>query len=117
MDNKITIIEGPTPTFEPVNSDWVESLCESSQVCDIMMTNLRTMNGQALMERCHNTWAEGDVMYLHFRNTIGLEQRVPIVAAQKIETDEGQKLVLWLRVEPDQLNHTYVVGDDDDEEE
>ena len=116
MDNKITIVEGPTPTFEPVNSDWVDSICESSEQSDIFMTNLRTMNGNGLMERCRSTWDEDDIMYLHFRNTIGLEQRVPIVAAQMIDTEDGEKLVLWVRMEADQLNHTYVAGEDDEEE-
>lgn len=104
MNNRITIIEGPTPVFEPVSAEWAESTNESPVPYDIMLTNLRTMNGNALLERCRATWALRDTMYLHFRNTLGMEQRVPIIAAQNIDTEDGQKLVLWLRMEPDTKN-------------
>ena len=90
MDNKITIIEGPTPTFEGVNANWVESICETPNPESIMVTNLRTMNGEALMERCHHTWSQCDTMYLHYRNTIGLEERVPIIAAEIMDAFNEQ---------------------------
>ncbi len=106
MNNKITIIEGPAPTFEPVNADWAAGVVESPEYYDVMMTNLRTMNGRGLVERCYQTWTHQDTMYLHFRNSIGLEQKVPIIAAQNIDTKDGQKLILWVRMnssETDQL--------------
>lgn len=119
MDNKITIIEGPTPTFEGVNANWAESICETPGPGCIMMTNLRTMNGQALLERCHHTWSLGDTMYLHYRNTIGLEERIPIVAAEIMDTEEGQKLILWVFMPPANRRHVYIQTDDynDDDEE
>ncbi len=119
MDNKITIVEGPTPTFETVNANWAESICEASSPGYIMMTNLRTMNGPALLERCHHTWSQCDTMYLHYRNTIGLEERIPIVAAESLDTEEGQKLILWVVMPPGNKRHVYIQTDDseDDDEE
>jgi len=114
MDNKITIIEGPTPTFEPANANWVDGICETPEPGLVMVTNLRTMNGQGLLERCHHTWSLGDTMYLHYRNTIGLEERIPIVAAESVETEEGQKLILWVLMPPAQRRHVYIQDDSDD---
>ena len=120
MDNKITIIEGPTPTFEPVNVSWVESICEMPEPGSIMATNLRTMNGHGLLERCHLTWSQCDTMYLHYRNTIGLEERIPIIAAEVVDTEEGEKLVLWVLMPPANRGYVYIQDeedyDDDDED-
>ena len=113
MDNKITIIEGPTPTFEPVNANWVESLCECLEPPSVMVTNLRTMNGAGLLERCHQTWAQCDTMYLHYRNTIGLEARVPIIAAEAVDTEDGQKLILWVIMPAENRGHVYIQDNDD----
>ena len=113
MDNKITIIEGPTPTFESVNANWVEGVCETPTPGCVMSTNLRTMNGMALLERCHNTWAQCDTMYLHYRNTIGMEERVPIIAAEVVDTEEGQKLILWVEMPNANRGHVYIQTDDD----
>ena len=117
MDNKITIIEGPTPTFENVSANWAESICETPEPGYIMMTNLRTMNGGALIERCHHTWSQCDTMYLHYRNTIGLEERIPIIAAECLDTEEGQKLILWVVMPDKNRGHVYVQPDEDDDEE
>ncbi len=114
MDNKITVIEGPTPTFEAVNSDWALSISESPENYDVVMTNLRTMNGQGLVERCFETWKQQDTMYLHYRNTIGLEQRAPILAARLVNSEEGEKLMLWVRIKPEQIK--LEVHLDEDEE-
>ena len=117
MDNKITIIEGPTPTFENVNANWVESICETAEPGCIMVTNLRTMNGAGLLERCHHTWSQHDTMYLHYRNTLGLEERIPIIAAETHDTEEGQKLTLWVLMPAEAKGNVYIQSDDDDDDE
>ena len=117
MNDRITIIEGPTPTFEPVRAAWVESLVETPSRYHVMMTCLRTMNGKALIERCHRTWADNDMMYLHFRNPLGLEARVPIIAAQLLDTEDGQQLILWLRMNDEELSQGYVVSGEDDDDD
>ena len=115
MDDKITIIEGPTPTFEYCSANWAESICETSDPEEIMTTNLRTMNGRGLVERCHNTWSQRDTMYLHYRDTMGLEARVPIIAAEMMETEEGQTIMLWVLMPQDLRRHVYIQDDDSEE--
>jgi len=102
MDDKITIIEGPPPTFEPIEDAWAMGLNESPALYGMALTRLRTFNGAALVERCHRTWHHREPMYLHYRNDIGLEERVPILAARSIETQDGQVLLLWIRREVQQ---------------
>ena len=114
MNNKITIIEGPTPIFEATNSDWTAAIVESPANYEVVMTNLRTLNGPGLIERCQSTWEQQDTMYLQFRNPIGLEQEVPIVAARCLDTEEGQKLVLWLRIKPEQIKLEVHLDEDED---
>ena len=53
---KITIIEGPPPTFEERADDWVQSLAEAAQPSRTALTRLRTFNGPALVERCYRAW-------------------------------------------------------------
>jgi hypothetical protein len=97
LDNKITIIEGPPPTFQEVANGWVLGLNEAANLYGLAVTHLRTFNGPALVERCHRTWQRQDVMWLHYRNEIGLEERAPILAARALTTDDGQVLLLWVR--------------------
>lgn len=56
MENKITIIEGPPPTFEAIDDGWALGLNEGPFLYDLAMTRLRTFNGPALVERCHRAW-------------------------------------------------------------
>jgi hypothetical protein len=108
MDNKITIIEGPTPNFDSVETDfimgingWTSGLSEGPYLYDTARTTLRTFNGEALLERCHNAWARQTTMYLEYRDPIGLTKEVPIVAARAVDTDDGDLLVLWVRKDPE----------------
>jgi len=97
MEDKITIIEGPPPIFERINDGWALGLNESPFSYAMALTRLRTFNGPALVERCHRMWNQNEPIYLHFRNDMGLEQKVPILAARASELDEGQVLFLWVR--------------------
>ena len=100
MDDKITIIEGPTPVFEDTNDGWAIGLNESPMLYDTLFTQVRTFNGPALVERCHHAWKKNATIYLHYRNEMGLEEKAPIVAARSVDTDDGQVLLLWLRQLP-----------------
>ena len=55
MDEKITIIEGPPPTFEAVNDGWALGINESPYLFDVAMTRLRTFQrtrpSRALLSR------------------------------------------------------------------
>ena len=112
MDDTITIIEGPPPAFESVNQGWVFGLQESPSLGDIAMTRLRTFNGPALVERCYHTWHEHQTMHLEFRDPDGLERTVPIVAARAMETEDGQMLLLWVRLVDGEVELEFGYDDD-----
>ncbi len=116
MDENITIIEGPPPTFESVSDGWVMGLNEGPNLADIAITRLRTFNGPALVERCYRAWNEQKPIFLEFRASDGLEDKAPIVAARALDIDEGQMLVLWVRLNNDEveleLGYSDEFGDD-----
>lgn len=118
MEEKITIIEGPPPAFEAVADSWALGLNESPNMADIVMTRLRTFNGPALVERCYNAWRNRQPIHLEFRTSEGLQHEAPIVAARTMEVDQGQMLLLWIRLS-DQDTELEIDYDDDfgDEEE
>lgn len=96
MDDRITIIEGPPPIFENVNDGWALGLNESPSIYHMALTRLRTFNGPELVERCHRMWRKKEPIFLHYRNELGLEDKVPILAARASEVPEGQVLFLWI---------------------
>ncbi len=118
MEEKITIIEGPPPTFEDVSESWAHGLNESPTLADIAMTRLRTFNGPALVERCHRAWRNQEPINLEFRTSEGLEHKAPIVAARTMHTDEGDLLLLWVRLANEdaelELDYDDDSGDEDD---
>ena len=118
MEEKITIIEGPPPTFEEVSEGWVLGLHESPILADIALTRLRTFNGPELVERCHRAWRNLEPIHLEFRTPEGLDQKAPIVAARTVKTDEGDVLLLWIRLENEdaELELDYEDDDEDDED-
>ena len=115
MEDKITIIEGPTPVFEPVQDGWALGLNETRQFSMTALTRLRTFNGPALVERCYRRWSQRQPITLHYRDEDGLETSAPILAARSIETDEGQVLLLWLHIQRDNMDLEIDSGDDDDD--
>lgn len=121
MDDKITIIEGPPPTFEAVNEGWVMGLNESPTLADVVLTRLRTFNGPALVERCYRAWHQRRTINLEFRTSDGLERLAPIVAARYLEVDEGHLLLLWVRLNDEEveleLGYDDDVGDDYDDDD
>jgi hypothetical protein len=114
MDDKITIIEGPPPTFEAVSEGWVQGLSESPSLADMAITRLRTFNGPALVERCHRAWRNQQSISLEYRSEDGLERQAPIVAARYIDMEEGQLLLLWLRITDEDVELELGYDFDDD---
>lgn len=121
MNNKITIIEGPTPNFDSVEADfimgvngWTAGLSEGPYLYDTARTTLRTFNGEALLERCHKAWENKRTMYLEYRDPIGLKQEVPIVAARTVDLADGDLLILWVRTDPEIEDEEDFEGDLDD---
>ncbi len=114
MEDRITIIEGPTPLFEPVQDGWALGLNESRAFSFTALTRLRTFNGPSLVERCHRRWHKNESINLHYRDDVGLEQTAPILAARSVETDDGQVLLLWLHIEREDMQLEIDATDDDD---
>ena len=117
MDDKITIIEGPPPTFEEIDDGWALGLNESPEIYDMALTRVRTFNGPALVERCHRAWSKQEPIFLHYRNPIGLEEKAPIFAARSMETPDGHMLLLWIRRKPGEDEVDVDIHDDDDEDD
>jgi len=113
MEDKITIIEGPPPVFEPVQDGWALGLNEGPHLSVTAMTHLRTFNGPALVERCYRAWNKQAPIFLHYRNDMGLEQTAPILAARSVETDDGHMLLLWVYVDHDDVEFEFDSGEDD----
>lgn len=120
MEDKITIIEGPPPTFEAVTDGWVSGLNESSRLGHIAVTRLRTFNGPSLVERCYRAWHQQQNIQLEFRTSDGLESQAPIVAARSVEVDEGHLLILWVRLADDEvqfdIEYDDNAGDENDDD-
>lgn len=112
MDEKITIIEGPPPSFETVGDGWALGLNEGGSLAEVAITRLRTYNGSALVERCHRAWSSRSSIHLEYRGSDGLENQAPIIAARTVEMDEGQLLLLWVRLDIDEIE--LQTEDDDD---
>ncbi len=115
MDDKITIIEGPPPTFETVGDGWVLGLNEGPSLYQISLTRLRTFNGPALIERCNKAWRHQSTINLEYRSLDGLESYAPILAARAMDLDEGQMLLLWVRQEIDDADIEADLDDPDDD--
>lgn len=115
MEDKITIIEGPPPTFEMINDGWALGLNEGPGLYDLALTRLRTFNGNALVERCFRVWKRKETIYLHYRNDLGMEERIPIVAARSTSTDDGEVLHLWVRRKAGEIEYHFDTDDEDDE--
>ena len=114
MNDKITIIEGPAPVFEPVQDGWAMGLSEGPLLGFTVLTRLRTLNGPALVERCYRAWRDKSTIRLHYRNPDGLEEQTPIVAVRAVETQEGHVLMLWLNFDSENAELEFDGDDLDD---
>lgn len=116
-DEKITIIEGPPPTFEIVYDVWANGIVDSSSQANIAVTKLRTFNGPKLVERCYHAWKKREPINLEFRSPDGMTMEVPIVAARTTESDDGNLLLLWVRLPENEIEIDFDFFIDDDIED
>ena len=114
---KITIIEGPPPTFELVGDTWLYGLTEGPVPSRVVFCRVRTGNGPALVERCYSAWRERQSILLEFRSQDGLTQESPIVAVRWLETPEGHELMLWVRLQEDEIEIEFGFDIDDIDDE
>ncbi len=113
MQEKITIIEGPSPTFELVEEGWSTGVMEGPTLYGVALTHLRTFNGGELVERCHKAWKKQESITLEYLDEEGAAKEAPIVAARNAETDEGEMLMLWVRLPDEEIE--LAIGYEDDE--
>lgn len=113
IEDRITIIEGPPPTFEATNDKWATTIHDTHTMTEVALTRLRTFNGPALVERCHRAWKNNVTMMLEFRTQDGMPQTAPIVAARAITVDEGDVLLLWVQLNSDEVELELEYDDDE----
>ncbi len=111
---KITIIEGPPPTFELVNDSWLLGLVEGPVPMRMAMCRLRSHNAPELVERCYRSWRDHQTISLEYRSEQGLTQQVPITAVRWLESNEGQILLVWVRMDANDLTLAPDLDDFDD---
>jgi hypothetical protein len=92
----ITIVEGPTPEFEPISSEWPLGLPEGPEGSLCATCKLRTFDGEAMAERCRSAWREGRPVHLDYPDGDGGRQKADIFAVRAEELDEGDVLYLWV---------------------
>jgi len=124
MDNRITLIEGPTPDFNLIEdpqeegsaSAWTVGVLEGPLLYRVATTNVRSFDSQALLERCTRAWKKNQTMILEYRDEIGLRKEAQIIAAQALTVEEGDVLQLWVRrdLEESQLSDDRSESDDED---
>jgi hypothetical protein len=92
----ITIVEGPTPDFTSVSSEWPWSLHESPTDGVCAVCKLRTYDGVAMAERCRTAWQQGRPVRLDYPDGEGGRQEAEIVAVRTDTIEEGDVLLLWV---------------------
>ena len=98
---KITIIEGPPPTFELDTDSWLPGLVEGPVPSQIAICRLRSENAPELVERGYRAWRDEQPISLEYRAEDGLTDQAQIIAARWGEVEEGHVLLLWVRVVQD----------------
>ncbi len=109
---KITIIEGPPPTFELVGDPWLLGLVEGPLPSRVAVCKVRTSNGPALVERCYRAWRDGQPIHLEYRSEDGLTEQAPIMAVRFLESDDGHMLLLWVRVDEGDIEIEFEFDDE-----
>lgn len=110
----ITIIEGPTPDFQPTPQRWLQSIYEGPDDQRIALCQLRTLNGEDIMARCQDAWDEGRHVKLDFPDRLRLRKQIDVVAMRLQEREEGSILLLWVAL-PIELGEEAFDEDDDEQ--
>jgi hypothetical protein len=109
---KITIIEGPPPTFELVGDPWLLGLLEGPLPSRVAVCRVRTANGPALVERCYRAWRDGQPIHLEYRSEDGLTEQAPIMAIRFLDSSDGHLLLLWVRVDEGDIEIEFEFDDE-----
>jgi hypothetical protein len=109
----ITIIEGPTPDFQPTPQRWLQSIYEGPEDQSTALCQLRTNTGSDIMERCLNAWEEGRPVKLDYPDHMGMRNQVDVVAMRLHAREEGTVLLLWVSL-PFEPEEEEAFDEDDD---
>lgn len=111
----ITIIEGPTPDFQPSPQSWLQSIYEGPDDKVIAVCQLRTMNGEGIQERSQRAWGEGRPVRLDYPDEMRMRRQVDVVALRLQEIDAGPLLQIWVSLPIDMVEEEeeFDEGDDD----
>ncbi len=101
----ITVVEGPTPQFQPARKIWAFSICEGPIIQPVAVCQIRTLNGEKMLERCRRAWEEGRPVQLDFPAPSGGRHWADVIAARVERWLEGDVLVLWVR-RPRPMEHS-----------
>ncbi|MBI4787443.1 MAG: hypothetical protein HY782_10400 [Chloroflexi bacterium] len=93
----ITIIEGPTPEFHVVGDPWTFSVLEGQAAYIAAACQVRSFNGQKLLDRCRRAWTTQRAIRLDFRQMDGLRRQVEIIGARLDKIEGVDVLNLWVR--------------------
>ena len=93
----ITIVEGPTPEFQTTPDFAFNSILEGPQDAFTAYCELRTMNGEAIRDRCRNAWKQRRPVRLDFPDEMRMRKELDVVGLRLNEVDEGTVLQLWVR--------------------
>ena len=99
----ITIVEGPPPDFQMVGEAWPFSLWEGRAPQAVALTQMRTFNGAAMMDRCLRAWSAARPVMLDFQQMDGLRRKAEVLAARATSVDEGDVLSLWVVLPIDEV--------------
>jgi hypothetical protein len=109
----ISIIEGPTPEFRPSPYLWFQSVLEGPEDTEVVMCELRTLNGEDIVARCKDAWSEGRPVRLDYPDFLRMRQQIDVVAMRLQDLEEGPMIALWLRQPFNQVEEKrYDEGDD-----
>ena len=110
----ISIIEGPTPEFRSSPYLWFQSVLEGPEDTEVVMCELRTLNGDDIVDRCRKAWMEGRPVKLDYPDYLRLRRQIDVVAMRLQDLDDGPMIVLWLRQPYGQAEEERLDRGDDD---
>jgi hypothetical protein len=80
------------------------------------MCELRTLNGESIMERCRNAWKEGRPVKLDFPDYMRMRQQLDVVGMRLQDLEEGPMLILWVRQLLDEEDYEGQGLDEEDDD-
>jgi hypothetical protein len=110
----ITILEGPTPEFRPSPYLLLQSVFEGPDDSDVLMCELRVLNGEDIVERCKAAWRQHRPVQLDYPDELRMRQRIDVIAMRLQHLDEGPMLQIWVSQPLDLLEEEEMDDGDDD---